>query len=255
MAKIVSSIALFLLSRDSHTSPPFADDYRSHTTCITEVERYEKRDPVKKKSGKIPPQELWMDLVASSVATAPGRLRNHLQVIATLSNVPRKEKQFRNFAANSLNLRGKKNGETIVAEIWKYLQSRREEQQQHNKAQSKAADESKDTQTDSKEQVTTEEATSMKPSDRKLGEAAKISNENGYSQADPKSVKKAMKKVLKKASNHSMSIKRLRKAVQAHLGLPKSSKKSLKGLLRQNLQEAKKQTFVLDGKTVTLQTD
>ena len=99
---------------------------------MTEVERYEKRAP--KKNGKVPPQQLWMDLIADAIDTAPAHLKHHLRDMASLDNVPRKEKPFRNFTSNSLNLRGK-NGDATVSEIWSYLKEIREKQQQRKEPQ------------------------------------------------------------------------------------------------------------------------
>jgi hypothetical protein len=70
---------------------------------------------------------------------------------------------------------------------------------------------------------------------------------------DVKSVKKAMKSVLQKSKDQSLTVKHLRKAVGLRLGV--SQKDALKKFVTQNLESSSKQKFVLKGKTVTLQID
>jgi hypothetical protein len=227
------------------------DDYRSHTTCMTEVERYEKRTPAKK--GKVSPQQQWMDLIQSAVERAPSHLRQYLQTMASLDNVPRKEKPFRNWTANSLNLR--KGEEKTVAEIWAFLNSLRE----MHKAEKEAAADS-----DSKENATqrrkavdseTDEKSAPVNGTKKARTVArdKSVDKSNEKKPDKRTVKKAMKKVLKKASDRSLSLKRLRKAVQSHLGVAKSCKSDVKALISQNLGKGKK--FHVEGKTVTLRVE
>jgi cell growth-regulating nucleolar protein len=230
----------------------YGDDYRAHTSCLTEVERYETRGVAEsKKGGKVSPQELWMNLIVSSVETAPGPLKHHLQVISGLDNVPRKEKQFRNFASNSLNLKGKQ-GEASVGEIWKYLKGLREEQQKAKQQKDEAIAAAK---------LKNAEATSTKeldelPNDGRHVDAVSASGLNDISPPNPKIVKKAIKKVLKKASGHKLSLKRLRKEIQLHLGASKSDKKRLKVLVQQTLESSTaKGIFLVSGDNVQLQVD
>jgi hypothetical protein len=69
-------------------------------------------------------------------------------------------------------------------------------------------------------------------------------------------VKKAIKKVLKKASGHKLSLKRLRKEIQLHLGASKSDKKRLKVLVQQTLESSTaKSIFLVSGDNVQLQVD
>ena len=74
---------------------------------------------------------------------------------------------------------------------------------------------------------------------------------------DKKMVKKAMKKALKKASDRSLTVKLLRKTVRRHLLLDQHqqascSKSLVKDLVQENL---KSDSFVVDGKRVTLKVD
>ena len=50
----------------------YGDDYRAHTSCVSEAEKYEgalyKGD--KQKKQKRNPQEMWMDVVEEAIAQA-----------------------------------------------------------------------------------------------------------------------------------------------------------------------------------------
>lgn len=58
------------------------------------------------------PQAEWMDLIGAAAAEVAGGaaasplVRNNLQRMADLGNVPRNEKKFKNFLGNSLRVRG-----------------------------------------------------------------------------------------------------------------------------------------------------
>lgn len=255
----------FMTQTSSSWLAPFylTDDYRAHTSCLTEVERYEKRTPKHKNGGKVPPQQLWMELIAAAVTAAPAQLQRHIQAMATLDNVPRKEKPFYNFTSNSLNLRGK-SGETTVSEIWNYLKELRDEQQT-SKKQQKAAEANttndNDSAVDGVVEASGSECNSANDQAKKAalengskGDVAlsKLKEKESSFQArtmptNKKSVKKAMKKVLKNAVQRSLTVKLLRKAVQAHLDV--TDRSLLKDLIQQNLVGSKK--FLLQGKTVT----
>lgn len=239
------------------------DDYRAHTSCLTEVERYEKRTP--KKNGKVPPQQLWMDLITDAIATAPQHLQQYLKAMSTLDNVPRKEKTFRNFTANSLNLRGK-SGEATVSDIWNYLKGIRAKEVENKKPkeqpQPTVSVESKATITTPSEQrideVSNGNDTSLSP-DMIVG-VGNIMNTNSKCDSVPpptailnkKVVKKAMKKVLKRASDRSMTLKMLRKTIRKHLEASKSDVSLIKDLVQKNLES---NTFVVDGKKVILKVE
>lgn len=241
----------------------FGDDYRKHTTCLTEVERYEKKGPQQKKK-KLSPQEVWMEVVQSSVESAPAHLRQHLQVIADLDNVPRKPKQFQNFAANSLNLRGNKSGGSIVTEIWEILKEKQGERK---------ATEAKEENKDKPKEIIKEGSDCIPCTDNNSSEEQSPSGEDGSSRSDKKSsninqsttpscdepsselkaVKKAMKSVLKNTKGNSLTMKKLKKAVKDQLQLSKIEKKKLKRLLKKNAKEGER--FIIDGKSITLRVD
>lgn len=196
-----------------------------------------------------------MDLIAESVEKAPAHLKHYLNIMVNLDNVPRKEKPFRNFTSNSLGLRGKNNADTIVAEIWEHLKGLREEQLKARAAAKPPPAPKKEVtkapQDDSSSCSSSDDEDEAKKEPAKAEPKPVV--EHHEPKTDAKSVKKAMKKVLKKTKDRSLSVKNLRKAVLQHLGMPKSDKSALKKLVKQNLKDHKKQTFVVDGKKVTLQ--
>lgn len=198
-----------------------------------------------------------MDLITDAIDTAPHHLKHHLQVMAALDNVPRKEKQFRNFTANSLiDLRGKRNANETISEIWNYLKGLRKTQQAAKKAQNvPAAIEKTNNNSTSKDEQA--KGSSGGGDSASSGEAVRTEDTTTVLEkktvADKKSVKKAMKKVLKKASNRSLTVKALRKSVRSHLDAPKGSRDLVKELVQQNLNAST--TFLVQGKTVSLKLD
>eukprot|EP00934_Nitzschia_sp_Nitz4_P004171 Nitzschia sp. Nitz4//scaffold20_size174350//160042//170970//NITZ4_002134-RA/size174350-augustus-gene-0.39-mRNA-1//1//CDS//3329541905//4161//frame0 len=227
------------------------NDYRQHTSCITEAERYEGKLA---KPAKRNPQQEWMDVVMHCTETAPSHLKHYVQTMAGLDNIPRKEKQFRNFTSNSLNLRGKSGGD-IVGEIWNVLKQEREKRQEAKQA---ARNESK--QTKSVEAPTPAKDTDDGSDDEDEAPKAKTSSHKKAQKAtedsadiDKKSVHKAMTKALKKAPKQSMKLKELRRLVEGKLGLPSSAKKQLKKVLMDAANmSSKKMQIKIDGKMVSL---
>jgi hypothetical protein len=223
-----------------------ADDYSKHTSCITEAERYEKSAYLGGKDKKRKnPQEAWMDLIASASTTAPVSMRDSLKMLASLDNVPRKPKQFRNFTANSLNLRGNND---IVDSMWKYLSQRRDEEQEAKKKkeeeqrQHKEEEEAKQKSIDEQEKLSVS-ANGIESDDKKTnGTKDKVT---------PKKVKKAMKKVLKKAPSQTLKLKKLRRAVRNHLDCGDSDKKRLKEMIGEQIK-VDNDRIKVDGKLVTL---
>jgi hypothetical protein len=252
-----------------------ADDYRKHTSCVTEVERYEKRAP--RKNSKVSPQQMWMDLITSSVETAPTHLKSHMRTMSILNNVPRKEKAFYNFTANSLNLRGK-SGEATVSEIWIYLNGLRGKQASVKpqswqidddvhiidsadttnnatvceispKAQRGGVMETHAT-TGKSDGLSSESQTTFDSNSNGALSQLKTSNSRRVSNSviDRKVVKKKMIQALKKAKACSLTLKLLRKTVME--ACPGSERNLIKTLVRQNLDRGKH--FLMESKTVTL---
>jgi hypothetical protein len=230
------------------------DDYRAHTSCVTEVERYEKRTP--KKNGKVPPQQLWMELIVDSIPIAPTHLQSYIRTMSTLDNVPRKEKPFYNFTANSLNLKHK-HGSAIVSEIWKFLSDCRQNPVSNNK-QSKDLGESSQEQRNNNLpiSVTDNHALYVQPqldSEEKVAlnsnegmKTTKIESVTG--KVDKKIVKKTMKQAFKNANSKSLTMKQLRKLVKEHFS--KDEQNSVKQIIKETIGRGK--YFSREGEIITI---
>lgn len=251
MPECVLTLAIHILST--------TDDFRAHTSCISEAERYEKsvyRGGNKK--AKKNPQEAWMELISSASTSAPGSIRHYMEMLASLDNVPRKPKQFRNFTANSLNLRGKQATE-VVDSLWNHLSMLRNEQQEAKKMEEeeqkrlKEEAEEKKSETEASTTKGTSEQEESVPSDKlekEVSDTAKLQSKG--KDVSAKKVRKAMKKVLKKAPGRSMKIKELRRAVRQYLECDDSGKPMVKRLIGDELKGANDRIKV-DGKLVILQ--
>ncbi|GMI00483.1 hypothetical protein TrLO_g11386 [Triparma laevis f. longispina] len=195
------------------------DDYRAHTSCVSEAERYERSvyRGVKKgeegkgnKGKKLNPQEVWNQLILEAEERkeqAGEGIRGHLVTLTSCSNVPRKEKQFRNFAANSLRLRA---NDPVVGEVWEFLARLREEknaekakekeEEERKKQAVKAEREAKEK--EEKEKVEKKEKKEKKDKKRKATsepEPADIVTPSAFVPGSPS--KKQTTKILKKLLN------------------------------------------------------
>jgi cell growth-regulating nucleolar protein len=235
---MISSI--FLLAFCQSFSPigfavsSFADDYKQHTSCISEAERYEKtvyKGPKKNetKGRKLTPQESWMEIINGSLEKSPPAVASYLETLSSYDNVPRKERAFRNFSANSLNLRGA-NGDAIISSIWNHLSSARE-------AQTKAKEVEKKVEVDMK-------STSSKMLSNEIPSKKETSTK--------RKVAKAMRKALKKASSNQLKMKELRKLVKNKLDSEDKeiTKDDLKKAIKTAIAEEK--SLSIEGKTVKL---
>lgn len=241
-------ISLYNLSLTHVTTvSDFEDNYSTHTSCITEAERYEKsvyrggKDKKKKN-----PQEAWMDLIVSASSSAPVSIRRYMGMLASLDNVPRKPKQFRNFTANSLNLKGKQASD-IVDSLWNYLAQLRDKDQETKK---KEEEEQKRQKEQAEAQIKSSDE-KEKPPVSDNGKEFDTKRTNGKDKVTPKKVEKAMKKVLKKAPSRTMKLKELRRAVQNYLECGNSEKKRLKEVLGDQIK-VNIDGIKVDGKLVTL---
>jgi hypothetical protein len=251
---------------------------------VTESERYEKRTTTANGKKKSSPQEVWMDLIATSIESAPPHLTQHLDTMASLGNVPRKEKQFRNFTKNSLRL-DKRDAHTIVDEVWQFLQGLRAQQRTASTVPEKVTATNSDPllveSNETKRKVHDKEKSSTKFStstehcegdtsalSEKIHSAINSNVSTSVSRCstnsispppaveltkmavDKTTVKKTMKKILKKVKMNRLELKYLRKAVCEKLGAHRSL---VKDLVQKNLNDSKR--FIIDGKEVILKVD
>ena len=99
------------------------DEYKSHATCISEAEKYQGalyRAP--KQKVKRNPQAEWMAALGRAAAdpSASSDVKSVLNRLEGNDNVPRKAAKFRNFAANSLQMRGY---ETLLDRTFEFIMS------------------------------------------------------------------------------------------------------------------------------------
>ena len=81
------------------------DSYTAHTKCISEAQKYQGslyQATAKQEGAK---QDRWLDNLTAAVASYQGPLKQALARLLTYQNVPRKEKPFLAFCANSLGVR------------------------------------------------------------------------------------------------------------------------------------------------------
>lgn len=102
----------------------YGNDFESHTTCISEAEKYEGSLYKAKKATKQSPQEAWMSVVEEAARTAtkaPPSIQSHLSRLCDFGNVPRNQKKFGNFVKNSLRIFS----DQVIDMIWKHLEDLR----------------------------------------------------------------------------------------------------------------------------------
>eukprot|EP00339_Tiarina_fusa_P025023 CAMPEP_0117041984 /NCGR_PEP_ID=MMETSP0472-20121206/29271_1 /TAXON_ID=693140 ORGANISM="Tiarina fusus, Strain LIS" /NCGR_SAMPLE_ID=MMETSP0472 /ASSEMBLY_ACC=CAM_ASM_000603 /LENGTH=165 /DNA_ID=CAMNT_0004753113 /DNA_START=237 /DNA_END=731 /DNA_ORIENTATION=+ len=165
--------------------------------------------------------------------------------MSSLDNIPRKEKQFRNFTSNSLGLRGA--NEKVVGEIWNVLKAEREKRQAVKQEQMEK-EKKKQQQEESQKVKEKKVASDDDESEDEVESKTKEPKTKNSDDIDPKRIKKVVKKALRKAPNRSMKIKELRKLLGDKLGVPKSEKKRLKDLIAKAPSIFKKDQIKVDGK-------
>mmetsp|Transcript_47879 Transcript_47879/g.48763 ORF Transcript_47879/g.48763 Transcript_47879/m.48763 type:complete len:178 (+) Transcript_47879:251-784(+) len=176
-----------------------------------------------------------MLLIENCASHAPSHLRHYISTMSSLDNIPRKEKQFVNFASNSLQLRG--SNKKIVDEIWNFLKQEREKCIAEKQKQA--------------QQVVKEKEEVVVVVSDTIQDASTDYDKSTSSIIDVKKVNKITKKTLKKAPNKSMLMKELRKLVGKKLGLPKSAKKQLKMILLETAKTSDSK-IKIDGKIICL---
>ena len=94
------------------------DEYKSHTKCVTEAERYQGHLYVAKENKGEKKQADWLGSVHAKMQAGGGdkRLSGYMERLLEFDNVPRKRAKFINFAKNSLNLKADREG--IADKLW-----------------------------------------------------------------------------------------------------------------------------------------
>ena len=94
------------------------DSYATHTSCISEAEKYQGKlykEKVKANKGERKQQE-WLEQVrnASSDNNQDPRVKKLMAKITSYNNVPRKEAKFKKFCENSINIRD----QALLEKLW-----------------------------------------------------------------------------------------------------------------------------------------
>jgi cell growth-regulating nucleolar protein len=236
------------------------DEYRAHTSCVSEKERYEgstfrgvRKGEEGKSNKKMTPQEQWNLVIrtagdrASSDTTMDSNLKSYMVTLGACDNVPRKQKQFVNFCDNSLKIR---NNAALVDRIWKCVDNVRQEfvkaKEEKDAKDKERRDEDKERReanssanvANKRKAEVVEEETPASASAASTAAAADNDNDTASNGSDisTKTLLKHTIKALKKADGKAMKLKELLPAVMKRLeekGVvvdEKVCKKGLKGL-------------------------
>ncbi|GMI30730.1 hypothetical protein TrCOL_g765 [Triparma columacea] len=239
------------------------DDYRAHTSCISEAERYERtvyrgvRKGEKGKGGKQTPQDAWNAIVEEArerKAEAGANIRDYLCQLCDCENVPRKEKQFKNFTANSLRLRGK---EREVGMMWDFLAKLRAEKNEIREAEKKKESEEEERKKAMvKKELEEKEAKEKEAKEKEESgkNKRKAPSDSTSDSTDSSAAVKVIKKILKSSPSNSLKLKSLR--AQSHAKLVKKdiykgeNDDSFKKFIKKIVKNSDK--FSLEAKHVTL---
>lgn len=247
----------------------WGDDYRKHTSCLTEAERYEKtvyRGPKKGSDGedtsernhkkrKRNPQEIWNDLIAAAASAATDvdpALRRTLEDLTRLDNVPRKEKQFRNFTANSLRLTPRDDRTDLVGRTWRYLAEVRELERKRETTTTKSHQAAEtEPSTTSLPPPPQQPPSLLKKEEKTTAESSKdVSHDDYENIVDSRKLVRTMRRILKKAPERRLRLKELRGKVKTKMNVAKSTKKKLKRMMVKQIQHCDR--MKIDGKVVSL---
>lgn len=98
----------------------WGNDYASHTSCVSENEKYGGINYIAKENRGQKRQEEWVTLLKDKVASTKGinpQLKNLFDRLLQYNNIPRKKGKFLNFLKNS-----KLGNEALAAEAWTYFE-------------------------------------------------------------------------------------------------------------------------------------
>jgi len=98
----------------------YGNEFESHIKCISEAQKYMGKlyqaDSSKREGAK---QDDWLTSVSEALTNYQGPLRYLVDRLQAYDNIPRKQKAFENFVANSLNLKRDPN---TVTKLWQIVE-------------------------------------------------------------------------------------------------------------------------------------
>ncbi|KAI8492865.1 hypothetical protein Bbelb_294620 [Branchiostoma belcheri] len=227
----------------------WGDDYKTHTQCISEEDKYGGKGITGHRMTKgEAKQDAWLKQVQKSMndANASPQVRNLWERLSQYSNIPRKKSKFENFVKNSLRI----HNNHLVTQVWEVFSAAQQQQQKEQQDKQKSESEQKDKEV-IKDQLTEEKnldsdskEDSGKISKRQRKEERRLkANKKEKKDRSKENAKKKKRKhqdleedmgkekiaedstkfpwesvistVLLKADDHELSVKKLRKKVLA----------------------------------------
>jgi cell growth-regulating nucleolar protein len=126
----------------------WGEEYKNHTKCVSEQERYGGKVTVNKGEKK---QEQWIDQIQQAVSKGalPPKISGIIQRLLSFDNIPRKQAKFKNFLRTSVNVRD----EGLAEQVWKALESCTKQENTNNGASDPKPSTEKQEVQDEKEQA------------------------------------------------------------------------------------------------------
>ncbi|CAH1258289.1 LYAR [Branchiostoma lanceolatum] len=106
----------------------WGDDYKSHTQCISEEDKYGGKGVTGHRMTKgEAKQDAWLKQVQKSMndVNASPQVRNLWERLSGYSNIPRKKAKFENFVKNSLRI----HNNHLVSQVWEVFSAAQQQQQ------------------------------------------------------------------------------------------------------------------------------
>ncbi|XP_019615519.1 PREDICTED: cell growth-regulating nucleolar protein-like [Branchiostoma belcheri] len=133
----------------------WGDDYKTHTQCISEEDKYGGKGITGHRMTKgEAKQDAWLKQVQKSMndANASPQVRNLWERLSQYSNIPRKKAKFENFVKNSLRI----HNNHLVTQVWEVFSAAQQQQQKEQQKKQKSESEQKDKEEVIKDQLTEE---------------------------------------------------------------------------------------------------
>eukprot|EP00058_Branchiostoma_floridae_P023639 XP_002609129.1 hypothetical protein BRAFLDRAFT_115317 [Branchiostoma floridae] len=136
----------------------WGDDYKTHTQCISEEDKYGGKGITGHRMTKgEAKQDAWLKQVQKAMndANASPQVRNLWERLSQYSNIPRKKGKFENFVKNSLRI----HNNHLVTQVWEVFSAA---QQQQQKEQQQDQEKQKESEQIEKEDILKEHQTKDK---------------------------------------------------------------------------------------------
>ncbi|XP_076345850.1 cell growth-regulating nucleolar protein isoform X2 [Tachypleus tridentatus] len=106
----------------------WGDNYKTHTKCISEDQKYGGKDykPKPNANKGEAKQDMWIQHIQQTIATTnvPHGLSDLLEQLTGFSNIPRKKIKFENFLKNSIRVKDKR----LIPKAWEIFSKAHEKQ-------------------------------------------------------------------------------------------------------------------------------